>query len=129
MTFATCHCRCKLLICKQLVSEVSHPPIDRQKLLAYRKFYTIKRTCSQQLQQWHRIQELSNQGARPLGVTSRITMQIAGVLLILAGIVSKFAAFLSMILEPIIGGLLAMGMCLINGVSLSNLAPVDMKIS
>ncbi|EFP02066.1 hypothetical protein CRE_15040 [Caenorhabditis remanei] len=55
-------------------------------------------------------------------VTSRITMQIAGVLLILAGIVSKFAAFLSMILEPIIGGLLAMGMCLINGVSLSNLA-------
>ncbi|PIC35884.1 hypothetical protein B9Z55_015094 [Caenorhabditis nigoni] len=54
-------------------------------------------------------------------VTSRITMQMAGVLLILAGVISKFAAFLSMIPEPIIGGLLAMGVCLINGVSLSNL--------
>ncbi|EGT33905.1 hypothetical protein CAEBREN_29885 [Caenorhabditis brenneri] len=62
-------------------------------------------------------------------VTSRITMQMAGVLLILAGVISKFAAFLSMIPEPIIGGLLAMGVCLINGVSLSNLQTVDMKIS
>lgn len=48
-------------------------------------------------------------------------MQMAGVFLILAGVISKFAAFLSMIPEPIIGGLLAMGVCLINGVSLSNL--------
>ncbi|EFO92323.1 hypothetical protein CRE_10929 [Caenorhabditis remanei] len=62
-------------------------------------------------------------------VTSRITMQMAGLLLIFAGIISKFAAFLSMIPEPIIGGLLAMGVCLINGVSLSNLQTVDMKIS
>ncbi|CAO4375010.1 unnamed protein product [Caenorhabditis nigoni] len=62
-------------------------------------------------------------------VTSRVTMQMAGVLLILAGIISKFAAFLSMIPEPIIGGLLAMGVSLINGVSLSNLQTVDMKIS
>ncbi|EFO92277.1 hypothetical protein CRE_10930 [Caenorhabditis remanei] len=43
--------------------------------------------------------------------------------------IKKFAAFLSMISEPIIGGLLAMGVCLINGVSLSNLQTVDMKIS
>uniref|UniRef100_A0A8R1I369 Uncharacterized protein n=1 Tax=Caenorhabditis japonica TaxID=281687 RepID=A0A8R1I369_CAEJA len=62
-------------------------------------------------------------------VTSRITMQMAGVMLILAGVISKFAALLAMIPEPIIGGLLAMGVCLINGVSLSNLQTVDLRLS
>ncbi|CAI2351052.1 unnamed protein product [Caenorhabditis sp. 36 PRJEB53466] len=62
-------------------------------------------------------------------VTSRITMQMAGVFLIGAGVISKFAAFLAMIPEPIIGGLLAMGVCLINGVSLSNLQTVDLRLS
>ncbi|CAI5448264.1 unnamed protein product [Caenorhabditis angaria] len=62
-------------------------------------------------------------------VVSRVTMQMAGVLLIFAGIVTKLAALLSMIPDAIIGGLLACGVCMINGVTLSNLQAVDLRLS
>ncbi|CAB05274.2 Solute carrier family 23 member 2 [Caenorhabditis elegans] len=62
-------------------------------------------------------------------VTSRITMQCAGVILILMGIFSKFAAFLAMIPEAIIGGVLTAGMSMICGVAFSNLQSVDLRLS
>ncbi|CAI5448240.1 unnamed protein product [Caenorhabditis angaria] len=62
-------------------------------------------------------------------VTSRITMQTAGIMLIVAGTFSKFAAFLAMIPEPVIGGVLAIGVCMINGVTYSNLQTVDLRLS
>lgn len=48
-------------------------------------------------------------------------MQMAGVLLLLMGLFTKFAAVLATIPEAIIGGILAMGMTMIAGVALSNL--------
>ncbi|CAB3409965.1 unnamed protein product [Caenorhabditis bovis] len=62
-------------------------------------------------------------------VASRVTMQVAGLLLITTAVISKFAAFLAMIPEAIIGGVLAIGVCMINGVTLSNLQSVDLRIS
>ncbi|CAL2041285.1 unnamed protein product [Caenorhabditis brenneri] len=62
-------------------------------------------------------------------VTSRITMQCAGLLLIIIGVFSKFAAFLAMIPEAIIGGVLAAGMSMICGVAFANLQNVDLKLS
>ncbi|CAI5448263.1 unnamed protein product [Caenorhabditis angaria] len=62
-------------------------------------------------------------------VSSRITMQVAGCFLIIAGIITKFAAFLAMIPEAIIGGIFAMGVCMINGCTLSNLQSVDLRLS
>lgn len=56
-----------------------------------------------------------------LQVTSRVTMQMAGVLLILLGLFTKCAAVLATIPEAIVGGVLAMGMTMICGVALSNL--------
>lgn len=54
-------------------------------------------------------------------VASRITMQTAGIFLLIAGIFSKFAAVLAMIPEPVVGGVLAIGICMVNGVVLRNL--------
>lgn len=54
-------------------------------------------------------------------VASRITMQVAGLFLLIAGIFSKFSAVLAMIPEPVIGGVLAIGICMVNGVMLRNL--------
>ncbi|EFO92426.1 hypothetical protein CRE_11105 [Caenorhabditis remanei] len=62
-------------------------------------------------------------------VTSRITMQCAGLLLILIGVFSKAAAFLAMIPEAIIGGVLAAGMSMICGVAFANLQTVDLRLS
>ncbi|CAO4375020.1 unnamed protein product [Caenorhabditis nigoni] len=62
-------------------------------------------------------------------VTSRITMQCAGVFLILMGVVSKVAAFLAMIPEAIIGGVLAAGMSMVCGVAFANLQNVDLRLS
>uniref|UniRef100_A0A1I7UNL8 Solute carrier family 23 member 2 n=1 Tax=Caenorhabditis tropicalis TaxID=1561998 RepID=A0A1I7UNL8_9PELO len=62
-------------------------------------------------------------------VTSRITMQCAGLLLIIIGVFSKFAAFLAMIPEAIIGGVLATGMSMICGVAFANLQNVDLRLS
>ena len=54
-------------------------------------------------------------------VASRITMQVAGVFFLVAGIFSKFSAVLAMIPEPVVGGVLAIGICMVNGVMLRNL--------
>ncbi|EFO85513.1 hypothetical protein CRE_14411 [Caenorhabditis remanei] len=62
-------------------------------------------------------------------VASRITMQVAGVFLLAAGIFSKFSAVLAMIPEPVVGGVLAIGICMVNGVMLRNLLTVDLRLS
>ena len=56
-----------------------------------------------------------------LQVASRATMQLAGVLLIVLGLLTKFAALLATIPEPIVGGVLGAGIVMVTGVSLSNL--------
>ncbi|KAF1758540.1 hypothetical protein GCK72_014999 [Caenorhabditis remanei] len=56
-------------------------------------------------------------------------MQCAGLLLILIGVFSKAAAFLAMIPEAIIGGVLAAGMSMICGVAFANLQTVDLRLS
>lgn len=48
-------------------------------------------------------------------------MQAAGILLILLGLLTKCAALLASIPEPIVGGVLGMGMVMVTGVALSNL--------
>ncbi|CAD6194593.1 unnamed protein product [Caenorhabditis auriculariae] len=62
-------------------------------------------------------------------VTSRVTMQVAGGMLIAVGVFTKLAALLATIPEAIIGGVLGMGISMIAGVALSNLAMVDLRIS
>uniref|UniRef100_A0A1I7TE08 Permease n=1 Tax=Caenorhabditis tropicalis TaxID=1561998 RepID=A0A1I7TE08_9PELO len=62
-------------------------------------------------------------------VSSRITMQVAGLFLLVAGIFSKFSAVLAMIPEPVVGGVLAIGICMVNGVMLRNLMTVDLRLS
>ncbi|VDL75001.1 unnamed protein product [Nippostrongylus brasiliensis] len=62
-------------------------------------------------------------------VVSRSTMQVAGVLLILAGLFTKCAAFLAAIPDAVVGGLLGMGMAMITGVALSNLQSADLRLS
>lgn len=54
-------------------------------------------------------------------VASRFTMQLAGVLLILLGMFTKVGAVMATIPDACVGGILAMGVCMIAGVSLSNL--------
>ncbi|KAI6215689.1 Solute carrier family 23 member 2 [Aphelenchoides besseyi] len=62
-------------------------------------------------------------------VASRYTMQIAGIMLVFLGVFTKFGAILATIPDPIVGGTLGMGVCMIAGVSLSNLQSVDLKKS
>ncbi|CAO4374520.1 unnamed protein product [Caenorhabditis nigoni] len=62
-------------------------------------------------------------------VSSRITMQVSGLFLLIAGIFSKFSAVLAMIPEPVVGGVLAIGICMVNGVLLRNLMTVDLRLS
>ncbi|KAH7719788.1 Protein Y59E9AL.4 [Aphelenchoides avenae] len=62
-------------------------------------------------------------------VASRFTMQLAGVLLILLGMFTKVGAVMATIPDACVGGILAMGVCMIAGVSLSNLPSVDPKLS
>ncbi|CAI2351406.1 unnamed protein product [Caenorhabditis sp. 36 PRJEB53466] len=62
-------------------------------------------------------------------VASRITMQVAGLFLLIAGVFPKISAVLSMIPEPVVGGVLAIGICMVNGVMLRNLTTVDLRLS
>lgn len=48
-------------------------------------------------------------------------MQVAGLLLILAGVFTKCAAVLASIPDAVVGGVLAMGLAMITGVAISNL--------
>lgn len=54
-------------------------------------------------------------------VASRHTMQLAGIILILLGVFTKVGAVLATIPDPMVGGILGMGVCMITGVALSNL--------
>lgn len=54
-------------------------------------------------------------------VASRFTMQIAGCFLIMLGLFTKIGALIATIPEPMIGGILAMGVSLVVGVAISNL--------
>ena len=54
-------------------------------------------------------------------VASRFTMQLTGILLMALGIFTKFGAVLATIPDPMVGGILCMGICLITGVAISNL--------
>ncbi|CAJ0602710.1 unnamed protein product, partial [Cylicocyclus nassatus] len=62
-------------------------------------------------------------------VVSRSTMQVAGVLLILAGLFTKCAAVLGSIPDAVIGGILAMGISMIAGVAIGNLQNVDLRLT
>uniref|UniRef100_A0A915BL48 C-type lectin domain-containing protein n=1 Tax=Parascaris univalens TaxID=6257 RepID=A0A915BL48_PARUN len=62
-------------------------------------------------------------------VASRLTMQLAGCMLIILGIFSKVGAILATIPSPCIGAVLLVGMSMIFGVGLSCLQSVDLKIS
>ena len=48
-------------------------------------------------------------------------MQLAGALLIVLGLLTKCAAIMATIPEPIVGGVLGAGIVMVTGVSLSNL--------
>uniref|UniRef100_A0A8R1DEM7 Solute carrier family 23 member 1 n=1 Tax=Caenorhabditis japonica TaxID=281687 RepID=A0A8R1DEM7_CAEJA len=61
-------------------------------------------------------------------VASRTTMQFAGLVLILLGLFSKFAAILASIPDALVGGILTMGISMIGGVALSNLQMIDLKL-
>lgn len=54
-------------------------------------------------------------------VASRFVMQVTGCIFIFAGIFTKIAAVLATIPDPIIGGVLGMGICMICGVAFRNL--------
>ncbi|EPB73496.1 hypothetical protein ANCCEY_07410 [Ancylostoma ceylanicum] len=56
-------------------------------------------------------------------------MQVAGLLLILAGLFTKCAAVLASIPDAVVGGVLAMGLAMITGVAISNLQKVDLRLS
>uniref|UniRef100_A0A914QJE2 Uncharacterized protein n=1 Tax=Panagrolaimus davidi TaxID=227884 RepID=A0A914QJE2_9BILA len=62
-------------------------------------------------------------------VASRHTMQIAGIILVLLGVFTKVGAVLATIPDPMVGGILGMGVCMITGVALSNLEYVNIKLS
>ncbi|KJH42358.1 putative permease [Dictyocaulus viviparus] len=62
-------------------------------------------------------------------VASRITMQIAGVLLVIFGSFTKIAALLASIPDALIGGVLTMGISMIAGVAMSNLKLIDLKLT
>ncbi|VDM24568.1 unnamed protein product [Toxocara canis] len=62
-------------------------------------------------------------------VASRLTMTLAGCMLIVLGIFSKVGALLATIPSPCIGAVLLVGMSMIFGVGLSCLQTVDLRIS
>uniref|UniRef100_A0A7E4ULX2 Solute carrier family 23 member 2 n=1 Tax=Panagrellus redivivus TaxID=6233 RepID=A0A7E4ULX2_PANRE len=62
-------------------------------------------------------------------VASRFTMQLAGGILICLGIFTKVGAVMATIPDPMVGGMLAMGVCMIAGVGFGNLEFVDIKLS
>ncbi|CAJ0936277.1 unnamed protein product, partial [Mesorhabditis belari] len=62
-------------------------------------------------------------------VAARITVQFAGVVSICLGLFTKFAAVLACIPDPLIGGMLCLGMSMIAGVALSNLRVVNLLLT
>ncbi|CAL2045175.1 hypothetical protein CAEBREN_12262 [Caenorhabditis brenneri] len=62
-------------------------------------------------------------------VASRWTMVMAGVFLIILGVVPVIGAVLSTIPDPLVGGVLASSMAMVVGVAISNLQTVDMSLS
>lgn len=62
-------------------------------------------------------------------IVSRITVQIAGVMLILLGFFTKFAAIISSIPETLIGGLFIMSFSMVCGIGFANLKSVCLKNS
>uniref|UniRef100_A0AC35TWI0 Solute carrier family 23 member 2 n=1 Tax=Rhabditophanes sp. KR3021 TaxID=114890 RepID=A0AC35TWI0_9BILA len=62
-------------------------------------------------------------------IASRITVQIAGLILISLGVFTKFAAILSGIPEALIGGLFIMSFSMILGVAFANLKGICLKNS
>uniref|UniRef100_A0A0N4ZYS4 Sulfate_transp domain-containing protein n=1 Tax=Parastrongyloides trichosuri TaxID=131310 RepID=A0A0N4ZYS4_PARTI len=62
-------------------------------------------------------------------IVSRITVQIAGIILVILGFFTKFAAIISSIPEPLIGGLFLMSFSMVCGVAFANLKDVCLKNS
>ncbi|CAI2354469.1 unnamed protein product [Caenorhabditis sp. 36 PRJEB53466] len=62
-------------------------------------------------------------------VASRWTMVMAGVFLIILGLLTKIGALLSTIPDPLVGGVLASSMAMVVGVAVSNLQTVEMSLS
>ncbi|EFP11248.1 hypothetical protein CRE_30707 [Caenorhabditis remanei] len=62
-------------------------------------------------------------------VASRWTMVMAGLFLIVLGLLTKIGALLSTIPDPLVGGVLASSMAMVVGVAISNLQTVDMALS
>ncbi|KAK0399936.1 hypothetical protein QR680_003282 [Steinernema hermaphroditum] len=62
-------------------------------------------------------------------VVSRVTLQIAGVILIVLGLFTKVGAAFSTLPSAMIGGILGMGVSMIFGVAMANLQYIDLKLS
>lgn len=62
-------------------------------------------------------------------VASRWTMVMAGLFLIVLGLITKIGALLSTIPDPLVGGVLASSMAMVVGVAIANLQTVDMSLS
>uniref|UniRef100_A0A914WAV6 Solute carrier family 23 member 2 n=1 Tax=Plectus sambesii TaxID=2011161 RepID=A0A914WAV6_9BILA len=62
-------------------------------------------------------------------VASRVTLQIAGLIMIVLGIFTKFGAVLATIPEPLVGGILCVSMSMVGGVGLSSMQLVNLKMS
>ena len=60
-------------------------------------------------------------------VASRFTMQLAGCILVLLGLLTKVGAVIATIPDPMVGGILAMSFCMVSGVGLANLQVEQIK--
>ena len=58
---------------------------------------------------------------------SRLTWQVAGVLLMAAGVFGKFGAILATIPDPVLGGILIVSIGMVVSVGLSNIQFVDLS--
>lgn len=61
-------------------------------------------------------------------VASRRVLQIAGAMMILLGICTKFAAVIASIPDPLIGGLWLFGIAIVGGVGISSLQAADLQV-
>ncbi|KAI6214432.1 Solute carrier family 23 member 2 [Aphelenchoides besseyi] len=62
-------------------------------------------------------------------MASRRIIQFTGLIFIMLGVFTKFAALAASVPDPIVGAVFGMSVCLVTGVSLSNLQNVDLKVS
>lgn len=56
-------------------------------------------------------------------------MQFAGLIFIVFGVITKVGGVLANIPDPLIGGILASGICIIGGIGIANVQSVDMRLA